>query len=357
MFSRINPEPATHAMCICSSAVAHATIANQPTFDAGGFPIRIRKCIAGTLEPWETLSDSVTIIAIPHASEGEPVISMSGMMQENNTDVLPMDPTENSAGRAVLGVLSLLQSKGLSWKWQLHIVVKKGISLKGTGLGSSGASAAAGLKAMEDVLSQLNVSVDLTIGEKIDILSKADCGVPDNSIPAYFGGWTVLDLQRPDSFIRWNTERDIGHLVVVCPRGFGMKTSNARAVLPGKPDQQLLVRDMQAAIERGDIARYADLMQSAHEWFVHPRSSMYPDNGSLYEKIRGAALSLGALGFTISGAGPSVLAFATKESQAIEIGKALHASFRESGFDSVALLVDISPDGAIILPPFFHAVP
>lgn len=336
--------------------MACATIANQPTFDAGGFPIRMRRCIAGTLKEWETLSDSVTIIALPLQSKKQTVVSMSGATREPDVYSLPTNPEENSAGRAVLQVLSLMKQRGIPWMWQLHIVVNKGISLKGTGLGSSGASAAAGLKAMEDVLSQLNISLDLTVPEKINILRVADCGVPDNSIPAYFGGWTVFDSSRSDSFDRWK-DISIGNLIVVCPKGFGMKTSDARRVLPPHPDQCLAIQDLRQAVGQGDVARYADEMQKAHRWFVEPRSRLYPRNGALYHEIRDAALSAGASGVTISGAGPSVLAIVTHESQTMEVGTAMHCIFHKYGFDSVALLVDIAQEGAIILPPFSHAVP
>jgi homoserine kinase len=50
-----------------------------------------------------------------------------------------------------------------------------------------------------------------------------------------------------------------------------------------------------------------------------------------FDKVKHNALNAGALGVTISGAGPSVIAFATKSSNLKKIQKAMEKGFSSSG--------------------------
>lgn len=335
--------------CIVSAAVASATVANQPVFDGGGFPIRVREVLSGTLQPWEVFRDHVTIVSVPAAS-GDSHVTLSVSVEERDAAAVPSVADENVAGRAILEILRMLKEKGIEWRWDMHIIVRKGISLKGTGLGSSGASAAAALKAWERLCESVGMGVVLDTKEKMHILRVADAGVPDNSIPAYLGGWVVLDPADPSQMQQLTIHPQFGRFVIACPRGFGLKTADARKILPENPliQQRQYLQWMNAAVVAGNTGIYAMLMEQAHAWFVTPRSRLYPGEGKVYERVRSAAKAAGALGVTISGAGPSVLAIVASDVAARSVGSAMHDAFVDAGFGAVSLLVDIDQTGAAV---------
>lgn len=334
------------------SAVASATTANQPAYDSGGFPLEIRNVISGELSPWETLTDRVSINAIPVSTQETDLVLVSSHVQEKDVTSLPDDPNENCASRAVLEALSTLRSHGIEWNWQVHVHVYKGISIKGTGLGSSGASAAAAFKAFEGLLEELGIEIAFSDSEKIRILIAADSGIPDNSISAYFGGWVMFTNADPYKMQRLHVHPNFGNFVFVCPRDFGIETAVARDVLPSvTPDQHMYVEQMCKAIEKGDTQKYAALMERVHAWFVQPRSRLYPNSGSTYNKVYAAAKQAGALGVTISGAGPCLHAIVESEKHAVPVGIAMYDAFASCGNDSVAFLADICHRGAAIIAP------
>jgi homoserine kinase len=93
------------------------------------------------------------------------------------------------------------------------------------------------------------------------------------------------------------------------------------------------------ALERGDgeLLRVAMLDRIAEP----PRRGFYRG----YDAARAAALEVGALAVAISGAGPTVLAFARPERRG-PVAEALVAGYRRSGIDAVALEADVDREGA-----------
>jgi homoserine kinase len=174
----------------------------------------------------------------------------------------------------------------------VRFTIRSEIPLSG-GLGTSAAAYVAGLAA-----------ADALNGGGADLLAEAARleGHPDNVAAALLGGFVVCArawaerLEPPD---------DLSAVLVVPDRA--VRTAKARAALAPEVPMADAVFNMSRAsllvlgLARGDL----ELVARGLEDRLHQprRASLYPRSMALVER----APSLGALGATISGAGPSVL--------------------------------------------------
>ena len=170
--------------------------------------------------------------------------------------------------------------------------IRSDIPLTG-GLGSSAAAIVAGLLAA-DHLFELDV----------DLLASATAieGHPDNVAAALHGGFVVC---ADGEAVRFDPPTGLEALAVVPEQA--VCTSEARSVLPAQvPIEQAVFNVAHGALltlglARGDwdlVAR--GLNDNLHE---ERRSHLFPRSYALARRARG----LGALGATLSGAGPTVL--------------------------------------------------
>jgi homoserine kinase len=173
---------------------------------------------------------------------------------------------------------------------QFHI--RSGIPLSG-GLGSSAAAVVAGLLAA-DHMYELDADV-LRLATEIE-------GHADNVAAALHGGIVICQGTRVHRF-----EPPLGlEAVLVVPRA-RVETATARAVLPAEVPLRDAAHNIAAAatlvlgLSRGDFELIGEgLGDRLHQ---PRRASLFPQSAELLDEVR----QLGALGATISGAGPSVL--------------------------------------------------
>jgi threonine synthase len=346
-----------------ASAQASATVANQPGFDLGGFPVKVLQVIAGASPAWETLQDRVEISA--NVERGQAVelniqLQITNVVPEleGNSALSPLTtiPEQHTAGRIILALLkhyeSALLQLGISGI-QLQVTVTKGISIRGTGLGSSGATPAAALKALLRLL--LDIGADTAPLSPIEIarlLHDADRGVPDNAIPAYFGGLNLLGFRDEtiESLEKIDTAKNF-LFVLVTPTTFGIETKRAREVLQGvsRPTESSTLSDQAMSyLKNENVKRYAECTEKAHDWFVTPRSKLYPNHGKVFEDAKASAKNAGAFGVTISGAGPTMIAFVSNAEVGQQVGLAMSAAFQNSNHEAVARLCKIDDQGSFL---------
>ena len=179
--------------------------------------------------------------------------------------------------------------------------VRSEIPLSG-GLGSSAAAVLAGL-----------LAADFLNGGDGDVLAAAAGieGHPDNVAAALHGGFAIC---ADDSVARLAAPRGLSAVLVVPHEP--VATREARAALPSSVPLADAVANVAAAgllvlgLERGDLGLVArGLGDRLHQPY---RASLYPRSAALLEQ----AAALGALGATISGAGPTVLVWCREESAA-----------------------------------------
>jgi homoserine kinase len=165
------------------------------------------------------------------------------------------------------------------------------------GLGSSAAAVLAGLLAAQALR-----------GESADVLALATEieGHPDNVAAALRGGIAISDAHGVTSF---PAPDGLTGILVVPPTP--VRTSEARAALPATVPLGDAVANMASiarltlGLARGDFELIAaGLSDRLHQPY---RAHLYPRSAALLER----AQAFGALGATISGAGPTVLVWTT----------------------------------------------
>jgi homoserine kinase len=213
--------------------------------------------------------------------------------------------------------------------------IKSGIPLA-RGLGSSAAAIVAGLFAA-DHLFELALS-----SEEMLIRASGLEGHPDNVAAAIYGGFVICgreDGGEPGA-ARFDPPSGLEAIAVIPDEE--VSTERAREAIPAEVPLADAVANVSAAarlvlgLQRGDLDLVAlGLADSIHQ---PRRRALYPRS---MEVVDGAA-ELGALGATISGAGPTVLVWTTWQ-DAGKVAEALEA--RCQGWAEVRRL-PFSPHGA-----------
>jgi homoserine kinase len=229
---------------------------------------------------------------------------------------LPLTVEKNTVSVSILALLKYLNSTQ-----GFEIELTKRMPL-GSGLGSSAASAVAGVFAANLLLGNPLTKKELlpfaTEGERVA------CGSAhaDNVAPALLGGFVLIRSYQPLDVIQISTP-DL-FCTVLHPQ-IEIRTEDARKILK----KQILFKD--AITQWGNIAGLiAGLMKSDYDLIrrslqdviIEPvRSILIPG----FHEIKQAALESGALGCSISGSGPSVFALSSTLEIAAEAGTAMQA--------------------------------
>ena len=252
---------------------------------------------------------------------------------------LPLEVERNTAGRAAQAVYEANgdRSRGVTLK------IRKKMPF-GSGLGSSSASAVAGAMAVNELLRRPFLKRELlrfaAMGEQV----ADDAWHLDNVAPSLLGGICLVrdaetcDVQR---LIMPNGLR----VVVVHPK-IQILTKDARAVLsPTVPlgdmiRQQANLGGFIIGLYRNDIQL---IQRSLQDVVIEPqRKRLIPG----FDAVQRGALDAGALGCSISGAGPSVFALCQNTTIAAAASEAMQAAFKSEGLKSTVYDSAIHPEGA-----------
>ena len=262
--------------------------------------------------------------------------------------VLSRDPERNVAGRAAADVLTRAGGKGAPNKMGVRLWLHKQMPLA-SGLGSSGASSAAGAVVVNELLgrplAQSEVVFSAMEGER------AVSGTPhaDNVAPSVMGGIVLVRSYTPFEAISLPLPANL-HVSVVHPH-CEVSTAVARKLVKGRTysiDEIVPnlgnVAALVAALASGDLAL---LGRSIEDRLVEPmRAPLIPG----FAAVKDAALGAGALGCSIAGSGPSVFAFAADLAAAQRIGAAMQAAFtRAASLASDLYAGKVSSEGARVL--------
>jgi homoserine kinase len=303
-------------------AFAPATVANVAAgFDVLGFAV-------------EQPGDEVTLLAKDGA--GITVESITG-----DEGKLPLTASKNTAAVAITAMLAhLKKEKGIA------IRLKKMMPL-GSGLGSSAASAAAALVAMNELLDN-----PLSKKELVPFAMEAEriaCGAAhaDNVAPAILGGFVLIRSYNPLDIVAIDTPENL-FCSIVHPQ-IELRTEDARKVLK----HEITLKDaihqwgnlagLIAGLMRSD---YELIGRSLHDVVAEPiRALLIPG----FEEVKQAAMESGVLGCSISGSGPSVFALSTSQAIATTAGKAMQKALSEIGLESELYVSKVNRRGAYII--------
>jgi len=207
----------------------------------------------------------------------------------------------------------------------------------GRGLGSSAAAIVAGLMAADHMF-ELALSREDVYAKAVELE-----GHPDNVAAALYGGFALCPRPEGDALptpVRLEPPQGIEALLVI--PGEEVPTPEARAALPTEIPFADAVENVAAAsqltlgIERSDLGLIrrglADCLHQPHRERLYPRSM----------ELVHAAEEMGALGATISGAGPTVLVWSFWQ----DTGSVVAALEEHVGDWAEVLRVPFSPLGA-----------
>ena len=253
---------------------------------------------------------------------------------------LPYDVMKNTAGFAAKRLLDFIGESDRPIEMEIHKKMPFG-----SGLGSSAASAVGGVFAVNEFLK--------TGLSKYDILKFAVDGEQiadgayhaDNVAPSLLGGMIMirdnvtLDLKKLHIPIGLNA-------VVIYPH-VEILTRESRGILKNEVDFKTVIR------QQGNLGSFVAAMytsdfgmigRSLEDLLVEPqRAHLIP----LFYDMKELAMKSGALGFSISGAGPSMFALCDNSGIAEEISEKAKILYMSKKMEVTTYLSKINHEGAV----------
>jgi len=236
-------------------------------------------------------------------------------------DDIPTNPDNNTAGLVVKNMIKKFKIKD-----GIEIKIKKGVPA-GFGMGSSAASAAATVLAF-DKMYELKLDEN-TLVEFAGSGEKASAGSVhyDNVAASVLGGFVIVRT-NPLNVIKIEPPMNLRMCVAVPKLKVPQKkTKVSRGVIPKKVSLIDSIANLSnaAAIVAGFMKKDPKLIgDSIKDVIVEPaRQHMIPG----FAKVKENALKAGAFGVTISGAGPSVIAFSNSSADLKKISLAMSRGF------------------------------
>src|SRR5215207_10114050 len=213
-----------------------------------------------------------------------------------------------------------------------------------SGLGSSAAAKLTGLLGANTLLGN-----PLIHAEILDLAAEME-GHPDNVAPALLGGLVVSTMEAGRVFaqkIKLEPNHDAPIQITIVLPDFHMSTQEARAALPDRVSLKDAVHNISRAVLVTEAFRNRDLdlLGKAMNDTLHQpyRLSLIPGARQAME----AAKEAGAAAAALSGAGPSLIAFSSKQDPAI--GEAMTRAFQSAGLPARTLSLGICDKAASVL--------
>ncbi|EAR15235.1 homoserine kinase [Robiginitalea biformata] len=235
---------------------------------------------------------------------------------------IPLETDRNVAG--IAGMAFLEAATGYSGG--VRIEIEKRIA-PGSGIGSSAASSAGTVWGLNQLLGEPFGLPDLVgFAMKGEALASGAAHA-DNVAPALYGGITLVRSSHPLDIARVHCPEAL-HACILHPQ-IELKTSDARKVLRTSIPLSKGIRqwgNVGGLVTGLFTEDFGLISRSLEDCIIEPvRSLLIPG----FDTLREAALAAGALGFGISGSGPSVYALThgadTAEAVSRALGKAYDA--------------------------------
>jgi homoserine kinase len=268
-------------------------------------------------------------------SKGVVIRSISGVVTD-----LPLAAESNTAGRAAMALRDELD---LPYGFELEI--EKGIPL-GSGLGGSAASAVAAVVATAALVDEpLDRTQLLKFAMAGEAVASGSVHV-DNIAPSLFGG-LVLTVGIDNPHVKQIPVPESIRCVVVHPHMM-LSTREARAILRKTVElsdviwQQANLAGFLTGCFTSDLAL---IRESLLDVVIEPqRQVLIPG----FQDVKAGAMAAGALGCSISGAGPTVFAWA-EAADAEPVRDAMVGAFRSHGLETDSWVSAIDRQGARVV--------
>lgn len=273
--------------------------------------------------------------AVRRATPGVSIRAITGVVQD-----LPLVAEKNTAGMAALAM-----QRGLGLPFGIDLEIEKGIPL-GSGLGGSAASAVAAVVAVAALVDERPDRTQLLkFAMQGEAVASGSVHV-DNIAPSLFGG-LVLTVGIDNPHVKQIPVPASVRCVIVHPH-MVLATREARAILRKTVElsdviwQQANLAGFLAGCYTSDLPL---MRESLLDVVIEPqRQVLIPG----FVEVKQGALAAGAIGCSISGAGPTVFAWA-EEPDAENVRSEMVAAFRKHGLETDSWVSDIGREGAKVV--------
>jgi homoserine kinase len=282
------------------------------------------------------IGDTVTVSLQPDSDNSK--ITLTGAYGH----LTPTERNKNTAGVAVNAFLQAIGESDIG----LNIILEKNMPL-GSGMGSSAASSAAAVYAVNHLLGS-----PLSTQELIPFTMEGEriaCGSAhaDNVAPALLGGFVLIRSYHPLDIISVKSPDDL-FAAVVHPH-IELNTSDSRRVL----NSEVSVADaiIQSANTAGFMVAliksdYALMKRSMSDLLAEPkRTQLIPG----FDDIKNAAMEAGAIGCGIAGSGPSIFALCKGETTANEVVRVIKEGFSNIGLYNEGYVSQLNAPGTFVV--------
>ncbi|WP_339666162.1 homoserine kinase [Maribacter arcticus] len=254
---------------------------------------------------------------------------------------LPKETLNNVAG--VAGNAFLLAA---DYDGGFEIEINKKIK-PGSGIGSSAASSAGAVWAMNHLLGNPFNKTELVKfameGERL----ASDVAHADNVAPALFGGFTLVRSYNPLDIVTIPAPSEL-YVTIIHPQ-IEIKTSDSRKILKTTISMEIGIKQwgnvggLVAGLFKED---YELIGRSLEDHIVEPiRSILIPG----FDEVKKVSLEAGALGSGISGSGPSIFAFSKGKETALKVGNVMKSIYDKIGIAYEIHVSKVNTEGVKLL--------
>ncbi|WP_278554729.1 homoserine kinase [Elizabethkingia bruuniana] len=260
---------------------------------------------------------------------------------EGDQGKLPLDAEKNVVGHVVNLFLEKINSNQ-----GVDIELYKKMPLN-SGLGSSAASSVGALVAVNELFDNpLSRQELLPLAMEGERLASGNAHA-DNVAPSLLGGLVLIRSYDPLDVVKLPVEMDL-HVVSVHPH-VDVPTGEARKIIRQQVPLKKAVEQWGnvAGLVAGFCTNDTDLIgRSMKDVIIEPiRSMLIP----YFAEMKQTALNHKAIGFGISGSGPSVFALCKNKDEAEKIAIELHKLLSAQNISCESLVTKINNEGAVIL--------
>ena len=217
----------------------------------------------------------------------------------------------------------------------------------GSGIGSSSASAAGSVFAINELLGKPYNQTEITNFAMKGEAIASGCEHADNIAPALFGGFTLVKSTTPLKILQLPTPKDL-FVTIIHPQ-IEVKTSESRAILPKDiPLQNAITQwsNVGSLVHALHTEDYNLLSESLEDVVVEPyRSQLIPH----FNSVKTEVIKAGALGAGISGSGPSIFALSKGKNTAEAVAEAMKNVYSKTEIEFNVYVSKINTQGMKVL--------
>jgi homoserine kinase len=254
---------------------------------------------------------------------------------------LPKDPLKNVASVAAM---ALLEAHPSSFGFQIDI--DKRIK-PGSGIGSSAASAAGAVFAINELLGKPYSRNELVQYAMAGEALASGAAHADNLAPVLLGGFTLVRSNQSLDIIKLPSPPELV-ATVIHPK-IELKTIHSRAILKNTVPLDKAIQqwgNLGAFVSALYTNDYDLLSRSMKDKVIEPYRAMLIPR---FHEVKVAALHAGALGSGISGSGPSIYALSKGMDIAKQVGEAMKKQFDDLELEYEVHLSKINNEGIKIV--------